>query len=51
MTAPIHPCVVDTNVPLTANRGEDIKCKAACAKAIQALMHSGHLVIDDQFRI
>jgi hypothetical protein len=51
MTAPVNPCVVDTNVPLTANGGEDPKCVLACVGAIRALMQSGHIVIDDKFRI
>jgi hypothetical protein len=51
MTAPVNPCVVDTNVPLTANQGEDPKCVLACVGAIRTLMHSGHIVIDDKFRI
>lgn len=51
MTAPVNPCVVDTNVPLTANQGNDPKCVLACVGAIHALMNSGHLVIDDKFRI
>lgn len=53
MTAPVAPCVVDTNVPLTANAGEhsDPRCVLACVDAIRELMRSGHLVVDDQFRI
>jgi hypothetical protein len=51
VTAPVDPCVVDTNVPLTANGGEDPMCKLACVEALTALMRSGHIVIDDQFRI
>ena len=51
MTAPVNPCVVDTNVPLTANGGTDLKCRMACVDAIRTLMHSGHLVIDDKFRV
>lgn len=51
MTAPINPCVVDTNVPLTANQGKDPRCVLACVEAVRALMKSGHLVIDDKFRI
>ncbi|MBM7112851.1 hypothetical protein [Archangium primigenium] len=53
MTAPVNPCVVDTNVPLTANAGEegDPHCVLACTRAIEALMHSGHIVIDDKFRV
>ena len=51
MTVPVDPCVVDTNVPLTANSGVDPRCVLACVEAIRALMGSGHLVIDDKFRI
>ncbi len=51
MTAPINPCVIDTNVPLTANGGENYKCRLACIDTINELMRSGHLVIDDKFRI
>jgi hypothetical protein len=51
MTAPVDPCVVDTNVPLTANGGEDLVCQLACVEALKALMRSGHIVIDDKFRI
>ena len=51
MTAPVDPCVVDTNVPLTANSGEDPRCVMAAVNAIRTLMHSGHLVIDDKFLI
>jgi hypothetical protein len=51
MTASSSRCVVDTNVPLTANGGEDLKCRLACVQALHAMMKSGHLVIDDKFRI
>ena len=51
MTAPTNPCVIDTNVPLTANGGEDPKCRLACVGALAALMRSGRLVIDDKFLI
>ena len=51
MTAPVDPYVVDTNVPLTANAGEDPQCVLACVEALRALMGSGHIVIDDNFRI
>ena len=45
--------VVDTNVPILAN-GIDApnpECVRACTRALQKLQHSGHLVIDDGFRI
>jgi hypothetical protein len=53
MTPPVNPCVVDTNVPIVANGGEEQepKCVLACAQALDALMQSGHIVIDDQFHI
>jgi hypothetical protein len=51
MTAPVDPCVVDTNVPLTANGGEDPKCVLACMDALKELMRSGHIVIDDKYFI
>lgn len=53
MTAPVNPCVVDTNVPLTANAGEggNLRCVRACNRALEELMRSGHMVIDDKFRI
>jgi len=52
MTTPVNPCVVDTNVPLTANKTDyDPKCVLACVAAIRALMQSGQIVIDDQFQI
>lgn len=53
MSAPVAPCVVDTNVPITANKKDDpsLACVLACARALQALMKNGHLLIDDQRRI
>ena len=51
MNAPVDPCVVDTNVPLTANGGEDPKCILACIDALRELMRSGHIVIDDKYLI
>jgi hypothetical protein len=51
MTAPTSLFIIDTNVPLTANDGEDLKCMRACVQALHTVMTSGHLVIDDKFRI
>lgn len=47
-------CVVDTNVPVTANGANadaSIQCVSASAKALQAVMTSGHVFIDDGGRI
>jgi hypothetical protein len=47
-------CVVDTNVMTTANRanaGAPETCVVASAKALQAVMAKGHVVIDDGGRI
>lgn len=46
--------VVDTNVILVANGqhpGVSFGCVAACALALQSVMRSGTLVLDDGFRI
>lgn len=51
MSPPESPQVVDTNVPLTANRQEPADCVLSCSTALHDLMKSGHLVIDDKFRI
>ena len=54
MTALPLRCVVDTNVPLTANGANPeapSDCVASSAKALQAVMASGHLFIDDGRRI
>lgn len=43
-------CVVDTNVPTTANGanpGASPGCEVASARALQAVMASGHVFIDD----
>ena len=47
-------CVVDTNVPMTANGANldaSLQCVAASAKALQTLMTSGHIFIDGGGRI
>jgi hypothetical protein len=47
-------CVVDTNVTTTANganQGAPASCVAASAKALKAVMDSGHVFIDDGGRI
>lgn len=47
-------CVVDTNVTTTANRanaGASEGCALASAKALQAVMATGHVFIDDGGRI
>lgn len=47
-------CVVDTNVPMTANRanpGASPNCVTNCAKALQAVMSGGHVFVDDGGRI
>lgn len=46
--------VVDTNVILVANgQHKDVapECVAACAQALENIMKSGKLVLDDRFRI
>jgi len=45
-----QPCVVDTNVPVVANRrqGESRTCANACAQALLNIKKSGLLVLDDQ---
>ena len=46
--------VVDTNVILVANgqhRDVSPECVTTCALALQSLMRSGKLVLDDRFRI
>lgn len=43
-------CVIDTNVAMTANGANDdapSSCVVASAKALQSVMTSGHVVIDD----
>lgn len=47
--APVH-CVVDTNVPTTANGmnpGASPECVAASARALQQVMLQGHVYIDN----
>jgi hypothetical protein len=53
MSAPVAPCVIDTNVPLTANKKDapSPACVLACMQALEALTRSGHLVLDDGWRI
>ena len=44
-------CVVDTNVPTTANgmnEGASPGCVAASARALQQVMQGGHVYIDDR---
>jgi hypothetical protein len=53
MTVPAH-CVIDTNVPMTANNansGAPPECMAASARALQYVMAEGHLYIDADGRI
>lgn len=43
-------CVIDTNVAMVANgahEGASADCAAACARALQAVMTTGRLFIDD----
>jgi hypothetical protein len=47
-------CVVDTNVATTANQANQaasMSCVAASARALQSVMISGHVFIDDGGRI
>ncbi len=51
--APVR-CVIDTNVPATANGSNDAvpaTCVAASARALQAVMRRGHVFVDDGGRI
>lgn len=53
MKVPVR-CVVDTNVATTANGANDgapLACAAASARALQSVMTSGHVFIDDGGRI
>lgn len=45
--------VVDTNVPLIANRKASVseECVATCARQLAKLMKGGHLVLDEGWRI
>jgi hypothetical protein len=47
------PCIVDTNVALVANGSSTagIACRNACTKALTQIVASGHVVIDDGWRI
>lgn len=54
MTTVPSQCVVDTNVPVTANgmnSSASATCVAASARALQAVMSSGHLFLDNAGRI
>ena len=51
MKVPVSPCVVDTNVPITANQAQSQACRLSCIEALEEIIESGHLVIDDKFRI
>ncbi len=54
MSAPPVRCVVDTNVAVTANGRDGAlppSCVAECARALDRVMRSGHLFIDDSSRI
>lgn len=54
MSASPVRCVVDTNVATTANGSNPavpVSCVAASAKALQSVMHRGHVFIDDGGRI
>lgn len=47
-------CVVDTNVPVTANGrnpAAGAECEAACARALQGITTRGHVFVDDGRRI
>ncbi len=46
-------CLVDTNVAVTANGKNHMsrECAAICQRALNQLMNSGKLLIDDQWRI
>ena len=49
------PCIVDTNVALVANdsssAGPGPDCVIACSNALQEIVQSGHVVIDNAWRI
>ena len=54
MNDPPTRCIVDTNVATTANDanvGASSTCAAACARALLAVMASGHVFVDDGGRI
>lgn len=46
-------CVVDTNVPVTANGKNHMstECAVVCQRALKELMTSGKLLIDDRWEI
>ena len=47
-------CVVDTNVPMTANGANaaaGAQCQANCARALREIMVSGHVCVDTGGRI
>src|SRR5690606_41419017 len=47
-------CVIDTNVSTTANAengGAPLSCMVASAEALQAIVATGHVFLDDGFRI
>ena len=47
-------CVVDTNVPVTANGRNEAaspECVLACVRALQTITTRGHLFVDDRRRI
>lgn len=54
MSRPPVRCVVDTNVPATANRvnpAASDDCVATCGRALLEVISSGHVYIDDGERI
>jgi hypothetical protein len=48
-----HPCVVDTNVAVTANgkSAASPSCVLECVTALRTIMRSGRLALDDGYRI
>ena len=48
MTTPGHLSVVDTNVPIVANRKSDMSldCALACVRALHEIMVSGRIALD-----
>ncbi len=47
------PCIVDTNVAIVANGASTAgpECEIACTKALREIVKSGHVVIDNAWRI
>ena len=47
------PCIVDTNVALVANKSSTAgpNCVIACSQALREIVKSGHVVIDNAWRI